>query len=134
MGFDSVEKFESWSAASQGLKSLESDEKSFPLMKDEDFKKVLGDPETLKPIFKLFPKDSRPNDVLASPQFWALAYQQAALKKVAEATKAAPGAAKVETPLNPVNPSPAPAGKGAPAPKIDDEWAAVEAAGASVLK
>lgn len=134
MGFDSVEKFESWSAASQGLKTLEADDKSYPLMKDEAFKKVLGDPETLKPIFKLFPPDSRPNEVLKSPQFWALAYQQAALKTVASATRQPTGSDKVDTPLNPVNPSPAPAAKGAPVPLIDEEWAAVEKAGESVFK
>lgn len=139
LGYNSVREMELGVASTQGVARLTADSKQFPLMAEDSFRNLMADDANLKAVFQQFPKDSDPVSVLKTDAFWMMAYQRAAIAKLAGDTKSASGgAAGDEAPITPVTPGPAGSSGGtAPADQksADDQlWDEIANAGSLVLK
>lgn len=138
LGFPSVEAMNTHFAAQTGFATIEKQPEKFPLLKDAEFRKLMGEKDNLQAVFTEFPEEMRPSEVMRDPRFWNLAYLRASLAFVTKGMNAEGGKGETGATPDPANLSPSPP-NGAPPAKpgkpatLQDEWAQVETAGGKVF-
>lgn len=141
LGYDDPRDMDIAVASANGVKRLTADKAQFPLMGDDAFRAEMAKPENLTAVFKQFPKESDPAEILRKPEAWALMYTRTALARATKtpvvAAPAAPAPKSGDEPITPVSTAPAAVAAGVltnTKSALELEWDALASSDSPVLK